>query len=90
MAIFHVSETEAARDFAALLRRVRKGEEIVIESDLTPVAVLQTPVPTRRSIEECIALLPTNSTAVIDEEFANDVKAAVAAHREPLNPPAWD
>ncbi|MGD0628448.1 MAG: hypothetical protein ABR987_03805 [Terracidiphilus sp.] len=43
-----------------------------------------------RSIEECIALLPTDSPAVIDEDFAADVAAAVEAHRESLNPPAWD
>ena len=30
------------------------------------------------------------SQTTIDEDFANDVAAAVAAHREPLNPPAWD
>ena len=90
MATIHVSEVEAARDFAALLARVRAGEEIVIESNLSPIAVLHTPAPLRRSIEECIALLPADSTATIDEDFARDVEAAVAAHREPLNPPAWD
>jgi antitoxin (DNA-binding transcriptional repressor) of toxin-antitoxin stability system len=91
MATFHVSEAEAARDFAALLARVRAGEEVVIEGNLSPIAVLHMPVPPpRRSIEECIALLPADSTATIDEDFPNDVEAAVAAHREPLNPPAWD
>jgi hypothetical protein len=25
----------------------------------------------------------------MDEDFAGDVAAAIAAHREPLNPPAW-
>ncbi len=90
MAVIHVSEADAARDFAGLLARVRAGAEIVIESDAAPVAVLRTPAPPRRSIEECIALLPEDSTATIDEDFARDVQEAVAAHREPLNPPAWD
>jgi len=90
MATFHISEAEAARDFAGLLARVRAGTEVVIESDRRPVAVLHTPAPPRRSIEECIALLPADSPATIDEDFAGDVAAAVAAHREPLNPPAWD
>ena len=62
----------------------------MIESGAYPVAVLRTPVPLRRTIEECIALLPSDSTATIDEDFASDVAAAVAVHREPLNPPAWD
>jgi hypothetical protein len=46
--------------------------------------------PPRRTIEECIALLPENSTATIDEDFARDVEAAIAAHREPLNSTPWD
>ncbi len=90
MATIHISEAEAARDFVGLLARVRAGVEIVIESDTHPVAIIRTPAPLRRSIEECIALLPEGSSATIDEDFARDVEAAVAAHREPLNPPAWD
>jgi hypothetical protein len=35
-------------------------------------------------------LLPEDSPATIDEDFARDVAEAVATHREPLNPPAWD
>jgi len=37
----HISEFDAARDFAGLLARVRLGEEIVIESDSYPAAVLR-------------------------------------------------
>ncbi|HZD48584.1 MAG TPA: type II toxin-antitoxin system prevent-host-death family antitoxin [Silvibacterium sp.] len=90
MAVIHISEADAVRDFASLLARVRAGTEIVIESNSAPVAVLRMPTPARRSIEECIALLPEDSTATIDEGFALDVAEAVTVHREPLNPPAWD
>ena len=90
MATFHISEADAAREFASLMARVRAGAEIVIENDAHPVAVLRSPAPSRRTIEECIALLPPDSPATIDEDFAADVAAAVSAHREPLNPPAWD
>lgn len=89
MATIHISAAEAAGDFTALLARVRAGAEIVIESGDGPVAVLRPPAPPFRSIEECIALLPEDSSATIDEDFARDVEAAVAAHREPLDPPAW-
>jgi antitoxin (DNA-binding transcriptional repressor) of toxin-antitoxin stability system len=88
MATIRVSAAEAARDFAGLLARVRAGAEIVIEDDSLPVAVLHKVIPPRRAIEECIALLPEDSSAIIDETFAGDVAEAVAAHREPLNPPA--
>ena len=90
MPTIHMSATEAARDFGELLERVRAGAEVVIEDGPLTVAVLHTPAPPRRSIEECIALLPEHSPATIDEDFARDVEEAVAAHREPLNPPAWD
>jgi antitoxin (DNA-binding transcriptional repressor) of toxin-antitoxin stability system len=82
MATIHISEADASRDFAGLLARVRLGAEIVIENGASPVAVLRTAAPPRRSIEECIALLPVDSTATIDEDFASDVAGAVAAHRE--------
>jgi len=90
MATFRISEVEAERDFAGLLARVRAGEQVVIESGRLPVAIMQLPSPPTRTIEEAIALLPEDSNAVMDEAFAADVEAAIAAHREPLNPPAWD
>lgn len=90
--VIHISEEEAARDFAGLLARVRAGVEVVIESESgkLPVAVIHAPVPPRRTISECIALLPEDSTAVMDADFARDVEAAIESHREPLDPPAWD
>lgn len=90
MATIHISEAEAARDFAALLAQVRAGAEVVIESGAAPVAVLHSPVPPGRTAEECLVLLARNSPAVIDEDFAADIEAAIQAHREPLNPPVWD
>ena len=90
--VIHISEEEAARDFAGLLARVRAGAEVVIESKSgkLPVAVIHSPVPPRRTISECIALLPADSTAVMDADFARDVEAAIESHREPLDPPTWD
>lgn len=90
MASSRISADEAARDFRSLLSRVCAGEEIEIQSGSNTVAVIKPSVPRSRSAEEILALLPRNSPAVIDEDFAADVAAAVAAHREPLNPPAWD
>ena len=69
---------------------MRAGAEVIIEDGSLTVAVLHTPAPPRRSIEECIALLPKDSAATVDEDFARDVAETVARHREPLNPPAWD
>jgi antitoxin (DNA-binding transcriptional repressor) of toxin-antitoxin stability system len=63
VATVYISAVEAARDFASLLARVRAGVEVVIEDGSLPVAVLHTPAPLRRSIEDCIALLPEDSRA---------------------------
>jgi hypothetical protein len=35
-------------------------------------------------------MMPAGSAATIDPEFAHDVEQAIASHREPLDPPAWD
>ena len=88
--VIHISEKEAASDFASVLARVRAGAEVVIESESgkLPVAVVHLPVPPRRSISECIALLPEDSTAVMDADFAKDVEAAIESRCEPLEPPA--
>lgn len=88
--VIRISEAEASRNFADVLARVRAGAEVVIESGKLPVAVIRAPVPARRTISECIALLPEDSTAVMDDDFAKDVEAAIESHREPLEPPAWD
>ena len=61
MATIHISAAEAARDFTTLLAHVRAGAEVIIEDGSLTVAVLHTPPPLRRSIEECIALLPEDS-----------------------------
>jgi hypothetical protein len=67
-----------------------EGPEVIIKDGSLTVAVLHTPAPPRPSIEECNALLPEDSSATIDEDFARGVAEAVANQREPLNPPAWD
>jgi antitoxin (DNA-binding transcriptional repressor) of toxin-antitoxin stability system len=86
----HMTEAEVAGNFAAALEKVRQGLEVVVEADHQAIAVLRPAEPPRRKISECIAMLDTASTATIDADFAGDVEAAIAAHREPLEPPAWD
>jgi prevent-host-death family protein len=89
----HISEEEAARDFAGLMNRVRAGAEVVIESESgkLPVAVLRPAEPHVRLLSESLRLAKEHaSTATLDGDFARDLEAAVNSHREPLNPPAWD
>jgi antitoxin (DNA-binding transcriptional repressor) of toxin-antitoxin stability system len=88
--VIHISDAEAAQDFAGLLARVRAGAEVVIESGKLPVAVIHAPVPPRRTVADCLALLPEDSTATIDADFPKDIQEAIESHRKPLDPPAWD
>lgn len=86
----HISEGDLAKDVRSILNRVETGGEVIIERDARPVAVIRAAEPIRRKISECIALMPAGSAATIDPGFADDVEAAITAHREPLEPPAWD
>jgi antitoxin (DNA-binding transcriptional repressor) of toxin-antitoxin stability system len=75
--VIRISEAEAAAtNVATLLALVRAGAEIVIEHDSRPIAVLHSAEPLRRTISECIALLPQDSQATIDRDFTKDVEAA--------------
>ena len=89
--VIHIPEKEAAStNLETLLAHVRAGTEVIIENGARPVAVLHPAEPVHRTISECIAMLPEDSTATIDPDFARDVETAVESHREPLSPPAWD
>jgi len=89
--VIHISEAEAASDFASLMARVRSGVEVVIENNERPVAVVRLAEPYVRLLSESLRLAREHgSTATLDGEFAKDVEAAIESHREPLNPPAWD
>ncbi len=94
MATIHISEADAARDFAGLMARVRAGAEVVIENGTLPVAVIHAPVPPRRSISESIALAETRSKEigckpVMDAGFAADMEEIIR-NRKPRDTSAWD
>ena len=79
MATIHISEAEAARDFAALMVQVRAGAEVVIEDGARPVAVIRAPSLPRRSISESLTLAEASSkelgyTPVMDVDFAADME----------------
>jgi antitoxin (DNA-binding transcriptional repressor) of toxin-antitoxin stability system len=94
--IIHISEAEAARDFAGVLARVRAGAEIVIEGH-EPVVVVRAEVRAEvrgRLISECLALAKaheeeTGKAPVLDPDFAADVEEIVKS-RKLWNPPAWE
>jgi antitoxin (DNA-binding transcriptional repressor) of toxin-antitoxin stability system len=90
MAELHMTAAELGENLSTVLAKVQQGMEVVIQQDHQPVAVLRPAAPPRRKISEILALMPKNSTATIDADFARDVQAGIDAHNEPWEPPAWD
>jgi len=86
----HISEGDLAKNIRSILQRVETGAEVIVDRDAQPIAVIRPAEPVRRKISECIALLPADSDAAIDSDFARDLEEAIASHREPLEPPNWD
>jgi prevent-host-death family protein len=81
--VIHISEEEAASDFASLMAIVRAGAEVIIEENARPVATLQPAEPLIRLLSESLRLARERaSTATLDEGFSNDLEAAVECHRE--------
>ena len=96
MAVTHISEADAIRDFAALLARVRAGEEVVIEADASPIAIVRSAEPERHGhpISESIALAEAHEkelgyAPVMDTDFAADMEEIIR-NRKPWKPPAWE
>lgn len=81
----HISELEGMGRFAALLKQLHAGEEIVIEDDSRPVAVVHSAEPVHRSISECIALAKEHEaegdTPVLDTHFADDMQEILPQRR---------
>ena len=91
MAQVHMPEDEVARDLHDVLANVQQGEEVVVEQNHRPVAVIRSPIPRGRLLSECIALAEARaSTATLDEGFMTDVEEGIASRRQPWNPPAWE
>jgi len=89
MATYHISEAEAARDFAGLLARVRAGAEVVIEAPASSPVVLCTALeqPLRKLSESLRLAREHGSTATLDPGFGADLEAIIKNHPEPLANP---
>ena len=86
-----ITETELARDVHAVLEKVQEGFEVIVEQDHRPVAVIKAPPAIGRKISEVIAALEGNEcNALLDEDFAEDVRKGIQTYRESWNPPSVD
>lgn len=97
--IFHISEEEAARDFGALIRRARSGEEIVVEESGRPVVIMKAAEGAvagaqGKTAGEILAGLARweseHGALAIDADFARDVAEARERMNQPLDSSKWD
>ncbi|HEY4355211.1 MAG TPA: hypothetical protein VGN16_05660 [Acidobacteriaceae bacterium] len=94
MAVIHISEAEAARDFTSLLALVRAGAEVVIDDASPAVKLSIVTAHPGRLLSESIALAEVHAKElgyepVMDAEFAGDMEETIA-NRRPRNTSAWD
>jgi antitoxin (DNA-binding transcriptional repressor) of toxin-antitoxin stability system len=94
MATIHISEADAARDFAGLMARVRAGVEVVIDDASPAVKLSIIAARPGRLLSESIALAEAHAKElgyepVMDAEFAADMEEIVR-NRKPRDTSAWD
>lgn len=93
--VIHVSDKEAASDFESLLARVRAGDEIVIEHDASPIAVVRAPEAFQaRLLSESIALAEAHAKEsgdepTMDPDFTDDLRE-IFNSRKPRDLSAWE
>ena len=91
MASIRITEAELARDLHAVLAKVQQGQEVVIEEDDRPVAVIRPPRRSGRLASEILReAKQRNSTVTLDENFGHDMEAIIAEHQDPWTPPSWE
>jgi len=93
--VVHISEEEAARNFADVLARVRAGAEIVIDGH-EPIVVSMRSAKREpgRLLSESIALAKKHAAELgyeprMDPDFAADLEEIIKSRR-PWNPPTWE
>lgn len=95
MAQVHMTEAEVSGDFAAVLKKIRHGEEVVVDRNGQPVAIIRPPSGRQpRTFSELSALAGQRErdrgfALTLDDDFAADVENIVR-ERKPWAPRSWE
>src|ERR1700674_4699611 len=93
--VIHVSDADAASDFASLLDHVSGGAEVIIERNSRPVAVVRpAEEPRGRFLSESIAMAEAHAKEMgyeptMGSDFAADLRVIINT-RKPRDLSAWD
>ena len=91
MGTLHITDADLARDPYAVLAKVEKGVEVIVERNHRPVATIKMPRRSGRLISACIASAKASgSKAILDDRFGKDVEEGISERNQPWNPPSWD
>lgn len=86
-----MTEAEVTSNFAAVLEKLKQGDEVIVEQDHRPVAVIKPARGPGRLLSECIALAEAHASMVtLDEGFGGDLEEIIQSHGEPLDASQWD
>jgi len=91
--VIHISEAEAASNFAGVLARVRAGAEIVIEGR-EPIVVVRAESVRGRLLSESIAMAKAHAQELgyeptLDPDFAADLEEIIKS-RKPRKISSWE
>ncbi len=84
MAVIHISERDAERDFAGLLAKVRAGEEVLIDGESAVVAITRIPrgSASRKTLSEAIRRAEErNNDVTLDDQFGRDLEIIISNHQ---------
>lgn len=89
-----MTEAEVVGDFAAVLREIGHGEEVVVDRNGQSVAIIKPADQEPRTLSELIALAELREKArgyaiTLDEDYAADV-AQIVRERKPWAPRSWE
>jgi len=104
--VFHISAEEAARDFGALMERVRAGDEIVVEEPgkaevrMTPVARVTVETAgtghqirgntAEEILEDLAQWQAEHGPLKLDEDFVPDMEEIHSLYNTPMDTSKWD
>ena len=89
-----MTEAEVSGDFSAVLRRIGYGEEIVVDRNGHPVAIIKPADPEPRTFSELVVLAEQREKArgypiPLDEDYAAETEQ-LARERKPWTPRSWE
>jgi len=92
MAVIHVTEEEAAREFASLLNKVESGTEVRIARGDATIAVLRPPASAKpKTLSEAIMHAKArNSQVLLDDQWSTDLEAVIRQHETDFLTDPWE